>query len=162
VPVLPQIPYWGSKLGILRHACAALSGRFAAYALIWYAFPHTSVERCPSGLRSTLGKRVLGKLNRGFKSHPLRHQVCDVFSVSLVGPECYSLHSNELERGTVAAPPHGNGPSLAESQVLESRLPRVWKKRTRTAEWTKLRSNMTCSYSGNAEGSAAPGTHTAR
>jgi hypothetical protein len=31
------------------------------------------VERCPSGLRSTLGKRVLGKLNRGFESHPLRH-----------------------------------------------------------------------------------------
>ena len=30
-------------------------------------------ERCPSGLRSTLGKRVLGKLNRGFESHPLRH-----------------------------------------------------------------------------------------
>ena len=29
-------------------------------------------ERCPSGLRSTLGKRVLGKLNRGFESHPLR------------------------------------------------------------------------------------------
>ena len=41
--------------------------------------PHASlmqlptVERCPSGLRSTLGKRVLGKLNRGFESHPLRH-----------------------------------------------------------------------------------------
>jgi hypothetical protein len=32
-------------------------------------------ERCPSGLRSTLGKRVLGKLNRGFESHPLRHIV---------------------------------------------------------------------------------------
>jgi hypothetical protein len=32
-------------------------------------------ERCPSGLRSTLGKRVLGKLNRGFESHPLRHSV---------------------------------------------------------------------------------------
>src|SRR5580704_12311440 len=30
-------------------------------------------ERCPSGLRSTLGKRVLGKLNRGFESHSLRH-----------------------------------------------------------------------------------------
>ena len=33
------------------------------------------MERCPSGLRSTLGKRVLGKLNRGFESHPLRHSV---------------------------------------------------------------------------------------
>jgi hypothetical protein len=31
------------------------------------------VERCPSGLRSTLGKRVSGKLDRGFESHPLRH-----------------------------------------------------------------------------------------
>jgi hypothetical protein len=30
-------------------------------------------ERCPSGLRSTLGKRVPGKLGRGFESHPLRH-----------------------------------------------------------------------------------------
>ena len=36
--------------------------------------PHRA-ERCPSGLRSTLGKRVLGKLNRGFESHPLRHSV---------------------------------------------------------------------------------------
>ena len=33
----------------------------------------SSVERCPSGLRSTLGKRVLGKLNRRFESCPLRH-----------------------------------------------------------------------------------------
>jgi hypothetical protein len=32
-----------------------------------------AVERCPSGLRSTLGKRVSGKLDRGFESHPLRH-----------------------------------------------------------------------------------------
>jgi hypothetical protein len=30
------------------------------------------LERCPSGLRSTLGKRVYGKLYRGFESHPLR------------------------------------------------------------------------------------------
>src|ERR1700728_2056897 len=35
--------------------------------------PASHAERCPSGLRSTLGKRVLGKLNRGFESHPLRH-----------------------------------------------------------------------------------------
>ena len=35
--------------------------------------PASHTERCPSGLRSTLGKRVLGKLNRGFESHPLRH-----------------------------------------------------------------------------------------
>ena len=30
-------------------------------------------ERCPSGLRSTLGKRVNAKAFRGFESHPLRH-----------------------------------------------------------------------------------------
>ncbi len=33
----------------------------------------SNVERCPSGLRSTLGKRVCGKPHRGFESHPLRH-----------------------------------------------------------------------------------------
>src|SRR5262245_38231971 len=30
-------------------------------------------ERWPSGLRRTLGKRVCGKLYRGFESHSLRH-----------------------------------------------------------------------------------------
>ena len=30
-------------------------------------------ERCPSGRRSTLGKRVWGQLHRGFESRPLRH-----------------------------------------------------------------------------------------
>ena len=30
-------------------------------------------ERWPSGLRRTLGKRVKGKLFRGFESHSLRH-----------------------------------------------------------------------------------------
>ena len=33
----------------------------------------SKVERCPSGLRSTLGKRVYGELYRGFESRPLRH-----------------------------------------------------------------------------------------
>ena len=48
---------------------------FAADASFCYAFEESffNTERCPSGLRSTLGKRVLGKLNRGFESHPLRH-----------------------------------------------------------------------------------------
>ncbi len=32
-----------------------------------------AVERCPSGLRCTLGKRVWGKTHRGFESPPLRH-----------------------------------------------------------------------------------------
>jgi hypothetical protein len=32
-----------------------------------------NVERWPSGLRRTLGKRVCGKLYRGFESHSLRH-----------------------------------------------------------------------------------------
>ena len=40
------------------------------------------VERCPSGLRSTLGKRVSGKLDRGFESHPLRHIFGLLFSES--------------------------------------------------------------------------------
>src|SRR5215831_13057147 len=44
--------------------------RFGQFARLLKRFPS---ERCPSGLRSTLGKRVLGKLNRGFESHPLRH-----------------------------------------------------------------------------------------
>src|SRR5215475_13985580 len=30
-------------------------------------------QRWPSGLRRTLGKRVCGKLYRGFESHSLRH-----------------------------------------------------------------------------------------
>src|SRR5438105_9467474 len=30
------------------------------------------LERCPRGLRSTLGKRVCVKAHRGFESHPLR------------------------------------------------------------------------------------------
>lgn len=33
------------------------------------------LERWPSGLRRTLGKRVCGKPYRGFESHSLRHQV---------------------------------------------------------------------------------------
>ena len=32
-----------------------------------------SMERWPSGLRRTLGKRVKGQLFRGFESHSLRH-----------------------------------------------------------------------------------------
>ena len=32
------------------------------------------LERCPSGRRSTLGKRVGGQLPRGFESRPLRHK----------------------------------------------------------------------------------------
>ena len=31
------------------------------------------MERWPSGLRRTLGKRVKGKLFHGFESHSLRH-----------------------------------------------------------------------------------------
>jgi hypothetical protein len=52
-----------------------LAAKFAARASFCYASEHSffKTERCPSGLRSTLGKRVLGKLNRGFESHPLRH-----------------------------------------------------------------------------------------
>ena len=45
----------------------------------------STAERCPSGLRSTLGKRVLGKLNRGFKSHPLRHPSLSVLANCFLG-----------------------------------------------------------------------------
>ena len=37
------------------------------------AFMRGDAERWPSGLRRTLGKRVCGKLYRGFESHSLRH-----------------------------------------------------------------------------------------
>jgi hypothetical protein len=50
--------------------------------------PASHAERCPSGLRSTLGKRVLGKLNRGFESHPLRH----IFALTLETQRRYFLH----------------------------------------------------------------------
>ena len=33
------------------------------------------MERCPSGLRSTLGKRVCGKPYRGFESRSLRSEI---------------------------------------------------------------------------------------
>jgi hypothetical protein len=55
-----------------------------------YAERNASVERCPSGLRSTLGKRVLGKLNRGFESHPLRHPVIPIFSLAFFPTEISS------------------------------------------------------------------------
>ena len=53
-------------------------------------------ERCPSGLRSTLGKRVLGKLNRGFKSHPLRHTINTQYfrPISTFATGCYIFASN--------------------------------------------------------------------
>jgi hypothetical protein len=70
-------------------------------------------ERCPSGLRSTLGKRVLGKPNRGFESHPLRHtsfnlcftstltpRVCDCsgsFYLSQVGDKTSTTISSALD-----------------------------------------------------------------
>lgn len=36
-------------------------------------FTSSYVERWPSGRRRTPGKCVSGKLDHGFKSHPLRH-----------------------------------------------------------------------------------------
>src|SRR6516165_6598666 len=47
------------------------------------------VERWPSGLRRTLGKRVYGKPYRGFESHPLRHislKSIDKFNVFFINP----------------------------------------------------------------------------
>ncbi len=37
-----------------------------------YTIESLRTERCPSGLRSTLGKRVCWRRYRGFESHPLR------------------------------------------------------------------------------------------
>ncbi len=37
------------------------------------------MERWPSGLRRTLGKRVKGQLFRGFESHSLRHFLLTIF-----------------------------------------------------------------------------------
>ena len=67
--------------------------------LVFYA--PQNAERCPSGLRSTLGKRVLGKLNRGFESHSLRHSVTPLISVPSIPtvplhlrPSCRNLESS--------------------------------------------------------------------
>src|SRR5215831_10365472 len=62
--------------------------RFGQFARLLKHFPS---ERCPSGLRSTLGKRVLGKLNRGFESHPLRHtNITPYFrTISALATLCY-------------------------------------------------------------------------
>lgn len=41
---------------------------------LWYYYlGGNNKERCPSGLRGSPGKRVCGKLHRGFKSLSLRH-----------------------------------------------------------------------------------------
>src|SRR2546423_2292079 len=47
-----------------------------------------SAERWPSGLRRTLGKRVCGKLYRGFESHSLRQQVSDVTETIVKPAKC--------------------------------------------------------------------------
>jgi putative endonuclease len=62
----------------------------------------TSPERCPSGLRSTLGKRVLGKLNRGFESHPLRHPTSRGFG----------WHAHPVPRRALPPPKAPDGRSL--------------------------------------------------
>ena len=55
---------------------------------------------------STLGKRVLGKLNRGFKSHPLRHIII-THTIVLIddgATACYSFPDNcTALHGLVAA-----------------------------------------------------------
>ena len=49
-------------------------GRAAHTAREWpVEFVEIKVERCLSGLRSALGKRVCWQRYRGFKSPPLRH-----------------------------------------------------------------------------------------
>jgi hypothetical protein len=60
------------------------------------------VERWPSGLRRTLGKRVCGKLYRGFESHSLRH-----------------LH--DFLRQSTISHPHRSGPPSFMSALLHRR-----------------------------------------
>ncbi len=48
------------------------------------------MERCPSGLRSTLGKRVWLKDHRGFESHPFR-QSSPYFQHEIRDIECKSV-----------------------------------------------------------------------
>src|SRR5207248_8635804 len=55
-----------------------------------------SAERWPSGLRRTLGKRVCGKLYRGFESHSLRHLL--VLPHSPPFERCPSLGNNKRSR----------------------------------------------------------------
>src|ERR1700733_2715476 len=56
--------------------------------------PASHAERCPSGLRRTLGKRVLGKRNRVFESPPLRHIFRNAHPLILL-TSCYN-------RGTIS------------------------------------------------------------
>jgi hypothetical protein len=71
-------------------------------------------ERCPSGLRSTLGKRVLGKLNRGFESHPLRHFI---FYKIVTTKNSVGRQLNEVSRTPCPLRPRSNvGPRRWEKQ----------------------------------------------
>src|SRR6266849_7316550 len=54
------------------------------------------LERWPSGLRRTLGKRVCGKPYRGFESHSLRHLILK-YKVNL----CFSMVDPRIASGRV-------------------------------------------------------------
>src|ERR1700722_18718563 len=68
-------------------------------------FGLVSAERCPSGLRSTLGKRVSGKPDRGFESHPLRHIYLIQYSstIPIRATQCYIFRGNCRALHTLAA-----------------------------------------------------------
>src|SRR6266852_1151773 len=53
-------------------------------------------ERWPSGLRRTLGKRVCGKLYRGFESHSLRQQVIDIAERNVLSSICATFPTVSL------------------------------------------------------------------
>ena len=60
------------------------------------------MERCPSGLRCTLGKRVWMKIHRGFKSLPLRIELLKMKFIFIYILSFQFLFSvNQLKIGTI-------------------------------------------------------------
>jgi hypothetical protein len=68
-------------------------------------------ERCPSGRRSTLGKRVWGQLHRGFESRPLRQKRCDELDMELGPCASSSLEPCQARKGAAL---RGNAASAAD------------------------------------------------
>ncbi len=94
-------------------------------------------ERCPSGLRSTLGKRVLGKLNRGFESHPLRHNLN--YCSKTHAKHAYFKYS-EFTSSAIVAP--GLGPTKPKSSTDTVPMPTALEKRLRNYIANHYRDNL--------------------
>ena len=113
-------PEQPEKCSRAADACAMYPGQLHLARRFCYARSSATVERCPSGLRSTLGKRVLGKLNRGFESHPLRHSVFCA-SVSIIFASKYRnahLQCAETDGETEAPPADTQLPTLDNFRLL--------------------------------------------